>query len=114
MIQRGTSIPYFKSFNRPMLVLGVDRSLFFLLVALCMPIAVSGHFSPLMDLTAALVFTSGYLIGLLLTRTDPQLLILYKRSIRYSEYYCAQPCVHAKEIALGVSVPVVNGSKGLL
>ena len=114
MIQRGTFIPYFKSFNRPMLVLGVDRSLFFLLVALCMPIAVSGHFSPLMDLTTALVFTSGYLIGLLLTRTDPQLFILYKKSLRYSGYYCAQPCIHAKDVPLGVSVPVVNASKGLL
>ena len=97
MIQRGTCAPYFKSLNRPFLILGVDRPLFFLLLGLCLPIAFSGHLSPLMDGVAALCFLIGYGAGLLITRADSQMLTLYRRHIRYRKYYAAQPGIHAIE-----------------
>lgn len=106
MNQRGTGMPYFKSLNRPFLILGVDRSLFFLLLGLCLPIAFSGHLALLMDGVAALCFLSAYSVGRLITRADPQMLTLYRRHIRYRKYYAAQPSIHAIENRVQFSVPV--------
>lgn len=106
MTQRGTQTAYFKSLNRPMLILGIDRSLFFLLVGLCLPIAFSGHLGPLMDIIAGLFFMLCYFASLTITRADPQMLNLYRRYLRYSSYYAAQPSVHAKPVMQQVSVPI--------
>ncbi len=106
MINRGTPAPFFKSFNRPILILGVERSLFFLLIGLSLPIAFSGHLAPIMDLIAILIFLIGYTAGLLLTRVDPQMLILYRRFIHYHSYYCGQPKILGKTISCSISVPL--------
>lgn len=114
MIKHNTLAIYYQSLNRPILMLGVDRSLFFLNVGLCLPIAFSGHFVVLMDIIAITCFLSGYCIGLLMTRADPDMLALYKRHIRYLKYYSAQPGIHAKPILIRPSVPVYIGQRGII
>jgi type IV secretory pathway TrbD component len=91
MKQNESPALYFKSLNRPILIMGVDRSLFFLLMALCLPVAFSGHFQWLMDLIAILIFSCGYSISLLLTRADPNFIAIYRRFVRYAPYYTCQP-----------------------
>lgn len=114
MNKRGTAAPYFKSLNRPILVLGVDRSLFFLLVGVCLPIAFSGHLAPLMDFVTLTIFAMGYAFCFLVTRADPQTLVLYRRHIRYRRYYAAQPSVCSQTVAPRPSVPIYSGKRGTL
>lgn len=114
MLKRGTAAPYFKSLNRPILILGVDRSLFFLLAGVCLPIAFSGHLAPLMDLMATVIFAIGYAFCLLITRADSQILVLYRRHIRYHVYYSAQPSIYSQEIIHRPSVPIFSGKRGIL
>lgn len=114
MSTRGTPAPYFKSLNRPILILGIDRSLFFLLIGLCLPIAFSGHLSWVMDMVAAIIFFICYLISLLITRVDAQILILYRRHIHYQLYYSAQPSLFSKKIIPRVSVPLYSSKGGLI
>jgi type IV secretory pathway TrbD component len=102
---RGDAAPYFKSLNRPFLVMGVERSLFYLLIGLCLPIAFSGRFRPWMDLMTVLVFSFLYIGGVILARIDSQMLVIFKRHIQYGRYYAAQPGIHAKIRPIRASVP---------
>lgn len=111
---RGTSALYFKSLNRPFHVLGVDRQLFYLIIGLCVPIAFSGRLSLLMDLTAFIFFSVLYVLGVLLTRADNQMLALYQRHIHYRKFYAAQPGIHAKVKLVKPSVPVYESRQGAL
>ncbi len=80
---RGTPALYFKSLNRPFTVLGVDRSLFYLFVGLCLAIAFSSRLSPVMDVVAGMVFLILHGIGVFVTRVDAQILAIYRRHIHY-------------------------------
>jgi ABC-type multidrug transport system fused ATPase/permease subunit len=53
----GTPVIYFKSLNRPFTVLGVDRSLFYLFVAIGLAIAFSARLALVMDVVAGMVVT---------------------------------------------------------
>lgn len=110
----GTPELYFKSLNRHFHVLGVDRQIFYLIVGLCLPIAFSGRLSLLMDGLAFALFALLYVIGLLITRADPQMLAIYRRHIHYRKYYAAQPGIHAKVKLVKPSVPVYEGKQGAL
>ena len=110
----GTPTLYFQSLNRPFTVLGVDRSLFYLCVGLCAPIAFSGHLMPWMDAIAGLVFMGLYSIGVLITRVDYPMLLLYRRHIYYRTVYAAAPGLQAVVRRLQPSVPFYQGKKGLV
>lgn len=109
---RGTSTVYFKALNREFHVLGVDRQLFYLIVGLSLPIAVSAHLNWLMDLIALLIFIILYLAGVYITRIDKQMLAIYRRHIHYQAYYPAHPSVIAKNILIKPSVPIYQGKRG--
>lgn len=111
MTTRGTAAPYFKSLNRPILIFGVDRSLFFISAGLCLPIAFSGHLAPMMDVITGLIFFSSYLAALWITRADPQMLALYRRYIQYHDQYSAQPVIYGPALIPKSSVPA-HCSKG--
>jgi type IV secretion system protein TrbD len=111
---RGTPALYFKSLNRPFNVLGVDKSLFYLSIGICLPIAFSSRLLPIMDGIAVLVFLIFYLVGSLITRADHQMLAIYKRHINYRGYYAAISGIHSKIVRIKPSVPVYQGKNGLL
>ena len=111
---RGTPALYFKSLNRAFTVMGVDRQLFFLFVGLCLPIAFSARLSPWMDLIALVAFMFMYVIGVLVTRTDTQILAIFRRHIHYKKYYCANAGVHATVPKNKASVPFYQGKRGLV
>src|ERR1700737_2207382 len=112
---RGTPTVYYQSLNRPFKIMGVERQLFFLIMSITTPMAVAGQFSPKTDALAFILFAIGHLIGVLITRADPQMLMIYRRHIRYRKYYAANPGVNAKILPLvSSSVPVYEGKKGLV
>lgn len=111
---RGTSAQYFNSLNRNFTVLGVDRQLYFLFVGLCLPIALSGRFVPLMDIVAFIIFMVLYIGGVLITRADSQMLAIYRRHIHYKKYYSASPGIHATILLIKPSVPFYQGRRGLV
>ncbi len=113
-IIRGTPATYFKSLNRTFNLLGVDKALFYLSIGICMPIAFSARLIPVMDGIAAIVFLILYLIGVLITRADSQMLALYKRHISYQKYYLSNPGIHSKIPLVKSSVPIYQGKQGLV
>ena len=106
-----TNAIYFQSLNRTATLFGVDRSLFFLCVALCVPIAVSGRFSLLMDSMAVGLFMGLLAVSAWLTKADPEMLLIYRRHIRYARYYAAVPGVHAHLPLIKPSVPLYREKK---
>lgn len=102
---RGTAAIFFQSLNRPFNILGVDRQLFFLCVGLCLPIAFSARLSLFMDIVAVLVFVVLYVIGVMVTRLDNQILLIYRRHIHYQKYYAAVAGIHVAPPSPKVSVP---------
>lgn len=109
---RGTPVTYFKSLNRPFTVLGVDRSLFYLFVGLCLAIAFSARLSLVMDAIAGLLFIILHAVGVLITRVDTHILAVYRRHIHYKKYYVAEAGIHAKIPSVKSSVPVYQGQRG--
>jgi type IV secretion system protein VirB3 len=111
---RGTPALYFSSLNRPFTIMGVDRKFFFFIVGLCLPIAFTAQFLPIMDAVAGSLFLVGYSIGLLMTRADPYMFAIYQRHIRYRKYYAPQSGIHARLRLVKPSVPVYQGKRGLV
>jgi type IV secretory pathway TrbD component len=111
MMNRGEPARYYQSLNRPILILGMDRSLFFLLVGLTLPIAFSAHLAPSMDILALGFFSIGYLVTWLATKDDPQILSLWRRYLRYYPHYAAQPDLVSKQFAPEPSVPVYQSNR---
>lgn len=111
---RGTPAYYFQSLNREFHVFGVNRELFFLFVGICLPIAFSARLSPLMDLIAFIIFMILYVIGVLITRADNQILEVYRRHIHFKKYYSPQAGIHAQVPTIKPSVPFYEGKRGLL
>lgn len=111
---QGTPVIYFKSLNRSFTVFGVDRSLFYLFVGICLAMAFSARLSFTMDVVAGVVFLLLHGIGVLVTRMDSQILAIYRRHIHYRGYYAAQPTVHAKVSFVKSSVPFYLGKRGLV
>ncbi len=109
---RGTPALYFNSLNRPFTVLGVERQLFFLLVSVCLPVAVSARFAPLMDGVALAIFIGLHAVGIALTRVDAHMLSLYRRHIRYRTYYSPIAGLWAKPSPVKMSVPYYQGKRG--
>lgn len=111
---RATPIHYFKSLNRHFTIFGVDRQMFYLIVAISFPIAYSAHFQPMMDLIALMVFVVLHTISILVTRVDNQIMAIYRRHIHYKKYYAANPGIHASVPPIKPSVPVYQGKRGLI
>lgn len=113
-MNRGTPAPFYQSLNRQFLVLGVERSLFFLLLPLSLPLPFSAHFAPKMDLIAVVIFLFLHVIGVLITRADPNMIEVFKRHINYRKYYDPIAGIHAPIKILKPSVPFYVGKKGLV
>lgn len=111
---RGTSTHFYQALNRPFHILGVDRSLFYLFVALCLPLAFANRLSIKMDLVAIGLFVIFYTIGVLITRADNQIILVYRRHIHYKKYYAPQAGIHAAVSLLKPSVPFYEGKRGLV
>ncbi len=111
---RGTPVTYFNSLNRYFNVCGVDRQMFYLLLAFCLPIAISARLMPLMDGVALVMFLMLYTIGVLVTRADNQIMALFRRHLHYKKHYVAIPGIHAKTKMIKPSVPVYQGKRGLV
>lgn len=111
---RGTPVPFYQSLNREFLVLGVERSLFFLLVPLTLPLPFSAHFALKMDLIALVLFSLLHVAGVLITRADPKMIEVFKRHINYRKYYDPLAGIHAQNKIIKPSVPYYVGKKGLV
>lgn len=105
---------YFKSLNRQFYILGIDKQLFFLLLALCVPIAYASHFSLSMNILAVMVFMCGWGVGIKMVRADPQFMPIYLRHLRYRNYYAPFAGIHAAVRLVKASVPLYQGKTGLI
>ncbi len=114
MTTRGTAVPFYQSLNRQFLVLGVERSLFFLLLSLSLPIPFSAHFALKMDLIALGLFLVLHVAGVMITRADPNMIEVFKRHINYRKYYDPISGIHAQNKIIKPSVPYYIGKKGLI
>jgi|GEM_PF-1352854 len=107
---RGTPMFFYQSLNRPFLMLGADRSLFFLYLGMSIIVALG---QTLMSfILAGIVFTSFHTVAILIARSDYQMKELYLRNTRYRRYYAPQPGIHARIRDLEASVPVYQGKRG--
>ncbi len=111
---RGTPTIFYRSLNRKFHVFGVDRSMFYIFVALCLPLIFAGRLSLKVDLIALVIFIILHIIGVLITRADSQMMDIYRRHIHYKKYYAAHPGIHAKVPLLRNSVPFFEGKRGLV
>ena len=111
---RGTPVTFYQSLNRQFLVLGVERSLFFLLLPLSLPLPFSAHFALKVDLIAIVFFLFLHVVGVLITRADPSMIEVFKRHIHYRKYYDPIAGIHAQIKILKPSVPYYIGKKGLV
>lgn len=114
MTTRGTAVPFYQSLNRPFLVMGVERSLFFLLLPLALPLPFSAHFALKMDLMAIVLFLILHVVGVMITRADPNMIEVFKRHINYRKYYDPIAGIHAIPKILKPSAPYYVGKKGLI
>ena len=73
----------YKGINQPLLVLGVERRLFFVSVILAVAFF-NGFNSPL---GALMIFASGYVFGLWATKTDPEILRIVLNSEKFKAHY---------------------------
>lgn len=67
-----------------------------------------------MDVVALIVFVFLYVVGVLITRLDNQMLAIYRRHIHYKKYYAATAGIHAATPLLRASVPIYQGKRGLV
>jgi type IV secretory pathway TrbD component len=111
---RGTSAIYYHSLNRQFLVLGVERSLFFLLLPFSIIIPFSAQFALRMDLMGIVIFLLLHVSGVLITRADPSMIEVFKRHIHYRKYYDPIAGIHAQNKIIKSSVPYYVGKKGLV
>lgn len=114
LVERGSPVFYLHALNRPLLVVGVKRELFFLFLGLTLPLVFAGHLLPKMDIIAIVLFAILHTAGVLITRADHQMLPIYRRHLHYRRYYAAQPGLHAKPLRPKPSVPVYQGQRGLV
>lgn len=105
---------YFKSLNRPILILGIERSLFFLILSLSLPVAFSAHLNILMDVVSVIIFIVLYSLAVIFTRSEPKIILFYLRYLRYAPEYLAQPQFHSKSTDRNTSVPIHHPHKELL
>ena len=111
---RGTPAIYYKALNRRFNIMGVDKPLFFLNLGLSSPIALSAHFAWNWDIIAVSIFMIFHAIGIMITRTDPQALEIYRRHIHYRKYYASHSGMGTSAGIIKPSVPFYQGKKGLL
>lgn len=111
---RGTPAVYFNALNRHFTVCGVERSLFYLFVGIGLAIAFSARLSLVMDIIASVIFLALHAIGVLLTRLDPQILLIYRRHIHIHPYYAPLPGIHARMPIVKPSVPFFGVKAGLI
>lgn len=110
---RGTPALYFAALNRHFTVCGVERSLFYLFVGIGLAIVFSARLSFWMDIIAGSIFLGLHAIGVLVTRLDPQILLIYRRHIHLQSYYAPHPSINAKIPLLKPSVPFYGVKRGL-
>lgn len=96
------TVPYYASLNRPFTFLGVERSLFFLILGICLPLAFSDRLLPVGDMFAGALYAFLHALGVYITRLDPQMVQLYRRHLRYRRYYAPLRGIHA------VALPVYD------
>ena len=111
---RGTPVTYFQSLNRSFHIWGVDRSLFYVILGLCLPLAFASQLKPKADLIAIVIFIIFHMICVLITRIDNQMLAVYLRHIHYKKYYAPQAGIHSRVPLLRISVPFYEGKRGLV
>lgn len=111
---RGTAVPFYQSLNRSFHILGVDRSLFYLFIALCLPLAFASRLNVKIDIIAVGLFFVFYTVGVLITRADKQIIHVYRRHIHYQKYYSTHSGIHATVPLLKPSVPFYEGKRGLV
>ena len=74
----------YRSLNRPLTILGVERKLFF-----CAAVMGAATFNLMGSfLGGLLVFTALFILGQSATRTDPQILRILLNSSRFKSQYC--------------------------
>lgn len=103
---RGTPFTYYISLNRPHLILGVERRLFFVFLALSSLLVFTSLFRPLMVFISGILFCISMTIGRILTKNDANFLGVYKQHLRYRQYYEPIPFVLSPICAPSKSVPL--------
>ena len=84
---RSTPMVYFQALNRATLIFGVERRLFFMLLAIASSLVLSSLFRPMMLVIGSLLFCLLLAAGRLLTKNDQTFLKVYQRHLRYRSYY---------------------------
>jgi type IV secretory pathway TrbD component len=108
------TIVYFKSLNRPSLMMGVDRRFCILNAGISFLIALTSMFDWRCDILAVFFFLLVHAALVLMARIDALFYDLYCRHRRYPSYYRAQPTVHSVLPLRYPSVPVYQGQRGIV
>lgn len=105
---------FYQSLNRKFTMLGVNQRLFLLFLVFWVPIPLAWRLHPLSILAAFFIFTFLHIVGILLTRTDDQILEVYNRHRHYKDYYAPIAGIHAEIPKTKMSVPYYEGKRGLV
>jgi type IV secretory pathway TrbD component len=102
---RATPITYYAALNRPLHMMGMERRLFFLCLALSSAISFTALFRPCMLILSLGVFSLSTLVGRSITQQDPEFLTVYQRHLRYQKRYEPLSSLQAPTITCTNSVP---------
>lgn len=81
---RGTVVPVNAALIRPLLIAGVERRLFLLNAMIAWVMIYASHIQLWVVFSSALMFIFAHFILLRVSKIDPMLATLFKRSTRYS------------------------------
>jgi type IV secretory pathway TrbD component len=109
---RGTAMSYYGALNRSLLIMGVERRLFFLIMALSSSVSFTALFQPLMIALSCIIFGLGLLVGRFLTRSDAQFFSVTQRHLRYQKYYEPIATVGSLIVRPERSVPAFKNKGG--
>lgn len=82
-----TCCHYFQALNRETLFFGVEKRLFFLMLALASSLVLTSLFTPSMLVFGSVILSIGLSIGQRLTKQDANFLSVYQRHLRYQQRY---------------------------
>lgn len=81
---RGTTVPINKAMIRPVMMAGVEKQLALLNALLCFPLIAATHFQLPWCFLGLMFYVLMHVVFQLISKNDPHLGRLFKRSTRYS------------------------------
>ena len=87
MLQKGTAVPVNRALTRPELFAGAERGTAVIYGTICLVLAFSCSFKPPGIFFVPGLFIPLHLFFVWLAKKDPQMLIIYRKHLRYKQGY---------------------------